>query len=252
MSPTPSRPEPADHATQRDEDAQYYRQVLHELVEIGTRLARAIDRQAAAEPAATPAPAPEQPGQPAPAPAPDPTPDLTIAFDRIARTIRRTIALARKLSDPAQPSPTERAAADAQQRRRAARKQIIREVEDTIHRDVHGPDAEARAESLHAELYERLDTLDLDDDIDTLPIADIVAAIRRDLGIAAHINSRGISPWKRRTPRDVRDLCARAAGPGIAQPRTAQPRPAQPGTGHPRPLPAPPPRSRPGTGPPAP
>ena len=239
MSPTPSLPEPADHASptqvsQRDEDAQYYRQVLHELVEIGTRLARAIDRQAA------PAPAPEQPGQPAPAPAPDPTPALTIAFDRIARTIRRTIALARKLSDPAQPSPTERAAADAQQRRRAARKQIIREVEDTIHREAHGSKAEA--ESLHAELYERLDTLDLDDDIDNLPIADIVAAIRRDLGIAAHINSRGISPWKRRTPQDVLDLCARAAAPRTAQPRT----------GNPRPLAAPPLPARTSTGPPAP
>ena len=248
MSPTPPLPDPADRASQRDEDAQYYRQVLHELVEIGARLARAIDRQAApeseAEPGAAPGAAPEQAGQPAPAPTA--APDLTLAFDRIARTLRRTIALARKLSDPAQPSPTERAAADAQQRRRAARKQIIREVEDTIHRDVHGPEAEAQAESLHAELYERLDTLDLDDDIDTLPIAEIIAAIRRDLGIAAHINSRGISPWKRRTPQDVRDLCARAAGP-----RTTQPRTTQPWTGDPR-LPAPPLPARTGTGPPAP
>ena len=235
MSSSPALPDPADRATQRDEDAQYYRQVLHELVEIGARLARAIDRQAAAAPGAAPEPAPAQ------APQPDPT----IAFDRIARTLRRTIALARKLSDPAQPGPTERAAADAQQRRRAARKQIIREVEDTIHREAHGPEAQERAESLHAELYERLDTLDLDDDLDTLPIADIVAAIRRDLGIAAHINSRGISPWKRRTPRDVRDLCARAAGPN-ARDRGGD------RTGDPRPLAVPPARARPGTGPPAP
>ena len=239
MSPTPSRPEPADRATQRDEDAQYYRGILHELVEMATDIARAVHRQATAEQPAEHGP--EQDGQPAAAPAPDPT----LAFDRIARTIRRTIALARKLSDPAQPSPAERAAADAHARRRAARKQIIREVEDTIHRDVHGPDAEARAESLHTELYERLDTLDLDDDIDTLPIAEIIAAIRRDLGIAAHINSRGISPWKRRRPADVRDLCARAAQPRTAPPRTTRPKP-----GDPRPLAAPPPR--PGTGPPGP
>ena len=231
MSPTPPHPEPADRASQRDEDAQYYREILHELVEIGARLARAIDPQTTTQPGA----APEQAGQPAPAQAPQPAP--SIAFDRIARTIRRSIALARKISEP---GPEPRAAEQAHQRRRSARKQIIREVEDTIHRDVHGPDAEARAESLHAELYERLDTLDLDDDIDNLPIADIVAAIRRDLGIAAHINSRGISPWKRRTPADVRDLCARAEGPNAGD-RTRNPRP-----------PAPPVRPRTGTGPPAP
>jgi hypothetical protein len=250
MSSSPALPEPANDASpnpasQRDEDAQYYRQVLHELVEIGTRLARAIDRQAAPESNAAPAAAPEQAAQPAPAPeaAPVAAPDLTIAFDRVARTIRRTIALARKLSEPAQPSPAERAAAAAEQRRRAARKQIIRDVEDTIRREAHGREAEA----LHAELYERLDTLDLDDDIENLPIAEIIAAIRRDLGIAAHINSRGISPWKRRRPADVRDLCARAAWP-----RTAQPRAAQPRSGDPRPIPAPPPRPRTSTGPPRP
>ena len=239
MSPTPSRPEPANDAspaqvTQRDEDAQYYREILHELVEMATNLARAVHRQATTQPA------PEPASHPAPAPQPDPS----IAFDRIARTIRRTIALARKLTEPAQPRPAERAAAGAEQRRRAARKQIIREVEDTIHREAHGPEAEVRAESLHAELYERLDTLDLDDDIDNLPIADIIAAIRRDLGIAAHINSRGISPWKRRTPRDVRDLCARAVAPKPwerAADRTGDPRP-----------PAPPPPTWPGTGPPTP
>ena len=122
---------------------------------------------------------------------------------------------------------------------------------------MHGSKAEA--EALHAELYERLDTLDLDDDIDTLPIADIIAAIRRDLGIAAHINSRGISPWKRRTPADVHDLCARAARSSTGQPRvalstTAQPRAAQPQgkprPGHPCPISIPP--KRPGTGPPRP
>ncbi len=248
MSSSPALPDPANdasptQASQRDEDTQYYRQVLHELVEIGARLARAIDRQAA-----TPAAAPEQAGQPAPAPAAAPevaAPELTIAFDRVARTIRRTIALARKLSDPAQPSPAARAAAGSEQRRTAARKQIIREVEDTIHREAHGRESEA--EALHAELYERLDTLDLDDDIDTMPIAEIIDAIRRDLGIDPHRTSRGISPWKRRRPADVRDLCARAAGS-----RTAQPRMAQPGTAPPRPLSAPPPRPRAGTGPPRP
>ena len=248
MSSSPALPDPANDASptpvsQRDEDAQYYRQVLHELVEIGARLARALDRQATPEPGIASAPAPEQAAQPAPAP------DLTIAFDRVARTIRRTIALARKLSEPTKPSPAAHAAAGAGQRRRAARKQIIRDIEDTIHREAHGRDDEK--EALHAELYERLDTLDLDDDIDTMPIADIIAALRRDLGIAAHINSRGISPWKRRTPADVRDLGARAARSSTGQPRAAQPQ-GKPRPGHPCPVPIPIPPKRPGTGPPRP
>ena len=245
MSPTPSRPEPTDRATQRDEDAQYYRQVLHELIEIGTDIARIVHRQATAKPAEH---GPESDGQPAakPAPAPDPT----IAFDRIARTLRRTIALARKLTDPTPLRPAERRAEHASERRLAARKQIIREVEDTIQRRSNG----AEAENLHAEFYERLDDPDLDDDLDQRPVADIIKDICRDFGIE---HFPGTHPWKRRTPQDVRDLCARAARPSIAQPRPAQPRPAQPrpaqpGTALPRPFPAPPPRTRTSTGPPAP
>ncbi len=207
-----------------------YRHILHELIEIGTDLARIVHRQATSEPNATPAAAP--------------TPDPTIAFDRIARTLRRTIVLARKLTDPAPQRPAElraeRAAEQSGQRRLAARKQIIRAVEDTIQRRTDG----AEAEALHAELRERLDDPDLDDDLDQQPIADIIAAICRDLGIE---HFPGTHPWKRRTPQDVRDLRARAAGPS-----TPQPRMAQPGTAPPRPLPAPPPRPRPSTGPPPP
>ena len=243
MSSTPSRPDPADRASQRDEDAQYYRQVLHELIEIGTDLARTLHRQAALESNAEPDAAP------AAAQAPAPTPDPTIAFDRIARTLRRTIALARKLTDPTPPRPkdlaAERRAEHASERRLAARKQIIREVEDTIQRRSNG----AEAEALHAEFYERLDDPDLDDDLDQRPVAEIIKDICRDFGIE---HFPGTHPWKRRTPQDVRDLCARAARPSLAQPRTAQPRIAQPGTAPPRPLSAPPPRIRASTGPPRP
>ncbi len=218
LSDLADRASPAP-ASQRDEDAQHYRQVLHQLVEIGTRLARAIDRQAAPEPA--------------------PAPELSIAFDRVARTIRRTIALARKLSAP----PHARAAEQVHQRRVTARKQIIRDLEDTIHREAHGRAAET--EALHAELYERLDTMDLDDDLDTLPVAEIIAALRRDLGLDPHRTTRGISPWKRRRPQDVRALCTRATKPSAVDRAGDR-------TRDPRPNPTPPPRTRNGTGPPAP
>ena len=228
--------DPADRARQRDEDAHYYRGILHELVEMATDIARAVHRQATAPPAA---PGPGTDAEPAvkPAPAADPT----IAFDRIARTIRRTIALARRITDPSQPRPAQLRAEHASERRLAARKQIIREVEDTIQRRTDGPDAEA----LHAEFYERLETIDCEDDIANLPIAEIIALIRRDLGLAA---LPGTHPWKRRRPAELRELYARAAGPT----RTAQPSLAQLPTVLPRPFSAPPPRPRTSTGPPPP
>ncbi len=99
MSSTPALLEPADRARQRDEDAQYYRQVLHKLIAMGTDLAEAVHRQALAEPAA----AQSQP-EDAPA-APSPSPSQATSFDRLARTVRRTIALARKLSEPAREAP---------------------------------------------------------------------------------------------------------------------------------------------------
>ena len=60
--------DPADCALQRDEDTQYYREMLHELAELGMGIARALHRHATVEPAA-----PE--GQPtAPAPERNPAP----------------------------------------------------------------------------------------------------------------------------------------------------------------------------------
>ena len=241
MSSRPPLPDPADHASptpvsQRDEDARYYREILHELIEIGADLARAVHCQATPEPSAQlntgPGAAPE------PVPAGAPQPDPTLAFDRIARTLRRTIALARTITEPAPLSPAQ----GTQQRRLSARKQIIREVEDTIQRRTDGTEAEA----LRAEFHERLDTPDLDDDIDQLPVADIIAAICRDLGIAHH---PGTHPWKRRTPRDMRDLCARAAASSARGHAGAK---AGDRAMDPRPHSAPPLPARPGTGPPAP
>src|SRR5438094_651039 len=104
----------------------------------------------------------------------------------------------------AHPNPAElpndpgQQAADAQHYRI-----ILRDVEDAIHRAANGP----AAERLAAELHDRLDAPDLDDDILHRPIADIVTEICRDLGLAA---AYGATPWKRRTPRDLEALRARA------------------------------------------
>ncbi len=207
MSSAASLPHPAEQADQQAEDAQYYRRVLHELIDMGVDLARDVHRQATAQaenPASTAVHA-------------------AVAFDRISRAVRRTVALARKVAEPL---PTYKPAG---QDRVAARRRILREVEDVIQRKADGADAEA----LQAELCERLDAPELEDDIGDRPVAEIIADICRDLGLAAMPGTR---PWKRRTPQDIEALCAcaaqppgagRAAQPGADQPQAPSPVVAQ-------------------------
>ena len=133
----------------------------------------------------------------------------SLAFDRVTRAVRRTILLAQKISQ----TPTKPNA------RTAARKRILRKVEDRIQSEATGPEAEA----LTAELHERLDTPDLEDDLESRPIQDIIQDIQADLGIA--IDLPGHHSWKRRTPGDIEALRARAARPPHAG---AAPRPGTP------------------------
>ncbi len=169
---------------------------------MGADLARRLHRDATAPAAATP---------PANEPQAAPAADIAVAFDRIARCIRRTVLLAQRVAEPARPIAAREPGPDAGQRRVAARKQIIREVEDAIGRTERG----TRAEALHAELLDRLDAPDLDDDILHRPVADIIADIQRDLGLAA---AYGVNPWKRRSPVDIATLHARAARPVAPSP----------------------------------
>ncbi len=228
MSSSPTLTDPADRTRQRDEDAQYYRGILHELVEMATDIARAVHRQATTEHSADPTPATALP-------APAPSPQQAIAFDRLARSIRRTIALARKLSEPDRAPPSSKLRADgcneccpSPRQRRTDR---------------------AETDALHAEPCERPEEPDfdadedLDDDLDDQSFADLIASLRHDSGLAtltdAQLRQHG-------TPRDVRDLCACAAQPRTVQPRTTQSRAVHPTTGTRAPLrrpcpPAPPP-----------
>jgi hypothetical protein len=157
-------------------DAQSHREaVLDALMDLGHELAQLVVDQAKAGvmPAAAAA----------------------IAYDRITRSIRRGVLVIHEVARPAK-------AVD----RVAARRQIIRTVEDTIERESEGPAAKA----LHREFLDRLDTLDMDADLSTRPVEDIIAEICRDLGIAA---APGLTIWKRRTPADLAQLQARAAKP---------------------------------------
>ena len=143
-------------------------QSLEELVDIGMHIAREIKDRAKDTPPA----------------------ELAEAFERVSRAVRRTILLAQKR-------------AEAPRARAAARRQLIRNVEDEI--TTHAKPAEA--DSLRHEFAERLDAPELDDDIADRPILDIVNEICRDLGLA---NIPFAPPWPRRNPQDVANIATRA------------------------------------------
>ena len=181
----------------------HYDQVLRDLVDMATDIARVVHTQITQEAthgreAATAALPPTH----KPANDQSASPILVIAFDRIARTIRRTVLLAKKLPSLAgaqHTAPT----TDPGLRRIASRKRILRQVEDVIQRDAK-PD---HLDALQTELRERLDSPDLEDDIDHRPIQDIVADICRDLRVPLPYATN----YKRRTPADVAALRAQAA-----------------------------------------
>ena len=221
MSAQPT-PTPLQDDLGQPADAHGYREILHDLISMGTDFARLLHSQAqAAQPAAAPV---SHATDAQPAPAPDTLISLSAAFDRIARAIRRSILLARSLAEPLQLTQ------DPAGHRIAARKRIIREVEDAIQRTPDPTDAKV----LQAELRDRFDAPDLDDDIGTRPVSDIITELCRDLGLAT---LPGAHPWKRRTPEDIRQLCAQAAAPTpIRQPGAA---PQEPRRDTPAPAPDP-------------
>ena len=224
MSAHPTPTQRDDAPGQQAADTQLYRESLHDFITIGTSLARHLHHQVTGQPQATPQPT----IHPTPTPQAAITPEAAaMAFDRLARSVRRSIMLARKLAEP--PAP----AKDPAHHRAAARKRIIREVEDAIQRHSHAPDSadDADPASLTTELHDRLDTPDLDYDLTTRPIADIITELCRDLGLAA---LPGTNPWRRRTAQDIQDLNARAAAqPGAAPPRPT-PKPPSPNPQPPR------------------
>ncbi len=163
--PTPA--DPIDLAAQVADDAQFYRAVLHEMINAG------VDH------------------------------------------VRIGAAHAK---DRAADGQANSAAARAAQHRLAARKRIIRKVEDVIQREAPNP---SEQETLRAELLDRLDRPDFEDEIAGRPIDEVITDIVRDLGLASP--DAGPPAWKRRTPEDIALLSARAAGaaPATGQPRTA-------------------------------
>ncbi|MGI4953973.1 MAG: hypothetical protein ACRYGM_19400 [Janthinobacterium lividum] len=211
MSPTPTQ-------TQADTTARH-QAALDELIALGLDLARHIHAKATEQTA--------QPADPGAEPPRAPSLDqASTAFDRVARTVRRAILLAARLNRPAAPEPQ-----PDPRPRIAARRRIIRGMEDAIGREAEGDHARA----LQAEFYERLDAPEAEEDLATRPVAEIIEEFRRDLGIAGIAGFP--TPWNRRTPAEIAALNDRAATP---------PKPGFPQKPKSRPAPAKPPRHPPG------
>jgi hypothetical protein len=176
------------------EDMLYFGRVLRHFVEVGDELVAMVHQEARLI-AKAQADIAEGVLDPQTAPSPARQSDLLGAYERITRSVRRSIMLYQKLF-AAKKLPSA-------QHRIAARKKIIRDVEDAIQANAE-PGEE---EKLHAELLERLDRCELDHEIANRPITEIVTDITRDLGISG---LHGAHPGKRRTPHDIAILNARA------------------------------------------
>ena len=197
---SPSIPaEPESLAALHERSARHFHALLTGLAEMGAELAglyadQAKDQAYSGKPGA------------------GPSPECAEAYNGVTRSIRQSVMLAQKLTAPT-PAPK---ADDAAQRRVSLRKQIIRRVEDSLYRDT----PKDKAESLHAELLERLEAPEFDDELGQRPVADIVNEIRADLGI---MGADSLERWQRRTPADIAVLCARAAGPARVAGRSEAP-----------------------------
>ena len=194
----------AARAAHEDNDA-HYQAVLRTLIDQGAALAARIAASATA--ATTPDSA---------------LPEATIAFDRAARAVRRTIALARHIA--ANPAPAAAASPDA---RIKARTRLIRTVEDAIH--VQHRVYEGDREALDAEFAERLEDPALEFDLQGRDIDDVIQEICQDLGIVHPTRSY---IYRRRTPQDVVHLRTRAATPSAEPIQPGHPA-TQPATPHP-------------------
>jgi hypothetical protein len=246
MSTQATQATPQDDPGPQVADTRGHGAALDNLISMGTGIARLLHDQAHAQVAQQAAALAQQAtdAQPAPTKAPVPAAslqDLAAAFDSISRTVRRCIMLAQNLDAPRKPArppaPSHTAAPD----RTAARKRILRAVEDTLGRQDYDDSYRVcdPTEALHAELLDRMDAPDLDRDIESRPIDDIIKDILRDLGLAALPGTR---PWKRRTPADIALLNARAAAPSRpagSTPHEPGPQPPSPGAARHSPDPQP-------------
>jgi hypothetical protein len=118
---------------------------------------------------------------------------LALAHDRLTRSVRRSVALLRRIEAGWPRAGSARDRAD--DRTAMVRRQVARGVGEAIRRQADGE----AAERLFDELTERLDQLD-QDEIGTIPVAEVIARICRELGLVTQTLEAGLpggtgAPW---------------------------------------------------------
>ncbi len=193
-------PSPVLSATAPDHgegDGAYYRRILHELIAYGADVAKALHGEVLAKAQARDAAVPPAGGAPdEAAPRAETVAEVAEAFERVSRGVRRAVALARRLDEPVAARPD----------RAVARQAVIRGVEDRIRWAASLKPVDT--EGVEAEFAERMDLPDMEDQIGTRPVAEIVDEICHDLGLSSGAGH------KRRRPVDIEALWARASRPG--------------------------------------
>ena len=165
-------------------DVQFYRGTLHALIDVGAAFVERARQQGLAEDADSQALA-----------------AAAATYEQVSRAMRRSILLAERLTKP------QRTAPDGDERRAAARKRVLRAVEDAIQAEAADDE---QAEQLRGEAVERLERPEFAADLEAMSVPALTAEIMHDLALAAPAGTR---PWARRTPDDVAALAAWAAAP---------------------------------------
>jgi len=174
--------------------------VLGRLGEVGLNVALAIERQAMAA-------ADDGPGAAAPeAVGPEHFPerlqvvhgDLALAYARVSRAVRLTLALQARLVQDLQALDEGEARRQAKQRsdrqaREAARKAQVERIVERVIQAEAADDAEG--DRLAKEAYERLDEHDIYGDLLGRPVSEVIARICRDLGLAPDWSRLAEEAW---------------------------------------------------------
>jgi hypothetical protein len=191
-------PAPADAAVEPRAVIVRQLQVLGELAELGLDIARAIARQATCE-------------------APDAVQvvkgDVSLAYARVARAVRLTLALRSRLLQDLQAwdEVAERHLHGGRKNAARERKARIRRILDRVI-DAEAAD-DAEGDRLAGEARERLEHDDIYGDVLARPVGELVAMICRDLGLSPDWISLAEEAWAQD------EIAAGQAGPPFSPPR---------------------------------
>ncbi len=173
-------PKPTDAEAPPAEDARYIVRVLFGLLGLASKLAGLVQRRALAQPEALVS--------------------GSVAFERVARCIRRLVALMQRMTAVPQPAAAlrraARAADEAEEYERPERLERLERLEGLDEWDELEDPESIEADELEEDEFAA--------DIGQ-PAAAIIADVCRELGLGDEWRSH---PWERCTPEDLAALCA--------------------------------------------